>query len=452
MRPSIRQRLLVPATSLLVALSACLVVVSGTTSASVAATRVNPRNPLTWHRTSPAHYTPRFGAKFNNPYGRRAARGRLIHEVVSTIDSSPGYVRPRTASGARVPCPSNPRFFPSRIKISLYSIANRAFVDALIRAHRRCVSVQLLMNNHLDATTSRSWGALLKAVGNNRSKRSWTRRCVGGCRGHAVLHSKFYLFSHAGNARNVVMVGSSNMTTNAVRIQYNDLFTSTGSSTLLRQYTSIFNQMKRDRVVSNPLRVYKVGRYTSTFYPFPGATARTDRTMAALNSIRCSGARGAGVKGHSVLYINMHSWHGTRGRYLAKRVRTMYNRGCYVRILYSFMGHGTFAYLTHGAGPRMVVRRVLFPGPRGLVAAKYSHMKMFAASGHIGSDRSSWVTWTGSNNWADRSIHGDEVTLRISSYSVYRSYVAHWKAMRGRRSSPVWAIYPEPGGGGRAPD
>lgn len=451
MRPSIRQRLLVPATSLLVALSACLVVVSGT-SASVAATRVNPRNPLTWHRTSPAHYTPRFGAKFNNPYGRRAARGRLIHEVVSTIDSSPGYVRPRTASGARVPCPSNPRFFPSRIKISLYSIANRAFVDALIRAHRRCVSVQLLMNNHLDATTSRSWGALLKAVGNNRSKRSWTRRCVGGCRGHAVLHSKFYLFSHAGNARNVVMVGSSNMTTNAVRIQYNDLFTSTGSSTLLRQYTSIFNQMKRDRVVSNPLRVYKVGRYTSTFYPFPGATARTDRTMAALNSIRCSGARGAGVKGHSVLYINMHSWHGTRGRYLAKRVRTMYNRGCYVRILYSFMGHGTFAYLTHGAGPRMVVRRVLFPGPRGLVAAKYSHMKMFAASGHIGSDRSSWVTWTGSNNWADRSIHGDEVTLRISSYSVYRSYVAHWKAMRERRSSPVWAIYPEPGGGGRAPD
>lgn len=451
MRPSIRQRLLVPATSLLVALSACLVVVSGT-SASVAATRVNPRNPLTWHRTSPAHYTPRFGAKFNNPYGRRAARGRLIHEVVSTIDSSPGYVRPRTASRARVPCPSNPRFFPSRIKISLYSIANRAFVDALIRAHRRCVSVQLLMNNHLDATTSRSWGALLKAVGNNRSKRSWTRRCVGGCRGHAVLHSKFYLFSHAGNARNVVMVGSSNMTTNAVRIQYNDLFTSTGSSTLLRQYTSIFNQMKRDRVVSNPLRVYKVGRYTSTFYPFPGATARTDRTMAALNSIRCSGARGAGVKGHSVLYINMHSWHGTRGRYLAKRVRTMYNRGCYVRILYSFMGHGTFAYLTHGAGPRMVVRRVLFPGPRGLVAAKYSHMKMFAASGHIGSDRSSWVTWTGSNNWADRSIHGDEVTLRISSYSVYRSYVAHWKAMRERRSSPVWAIYPEPGGGGRAPD
>src|SRR4051794_38746231 len=213
MRPSIRRRLLVPATSLLVALGACLVVMSGT-SASVAATRVNPHNPLTWHRTSPDHYTPRYGAKFNKPYGNRVSRGRLIHHVVRTIDSSPASVRPRPASGARVPCPSHSRFFPSRIRISLYSIANRAFVDALIRAHRRCVSVQLLMNNHLDATTSRSWGALLKAIGNDRRKRSWTRRCVGGCRGHAVLHSKFYLFSHAGNARNVVMVGSSNMTTN----------------------------------------------------------------------------------------------------------------------------------------------------------------------------------------------------------------------------------------------
>jgi phosphatidylserine/phosphatidylglycerophosphate/cardiolipin synthase-like enzyme len=448
---SLGARLTVPAISLLVALSACLVVVAGT-SASTAASRVNPRNPLTWHRTSPGHYTPTFGARFNNPYGRETARRRLIAHVVRTIDSSPGYVRPRTASGALAPCPSSPRLFPSEIKISLYSIADRNFVNALIRAHRRCVSVQLLMNNHLDATTSPSWGALLRAIGNDRSKRSWTRRCVGGCRGHAVLHSKFYLFSRAGRARNVVMVGSSNMTSNAVRIQYNDLFTAVGSGTLLGQYKTIFNEMKRDRVVANPLRVKRVGRYTSTFYPYPGATARTDRTLAALNSIRCSGARGAGIHGRSVLYVNMHSWHGTRGRYLAQRVRTMYNRGCYVRILYSFMGHRTFNFLTRGAGPRMVVRRVLFPGPRGLVAAKYSHMKMFAASGHIGSDRSSWVTWTGSNNWADRSIHGDEVTLRIDSFSVYRSYVAHWKAMRERRSSAVWAIYPEPGGGGRAPD
>jgi phosphatidylserine/phosphatidylglycerophosphate/cardiolipin synthase-like enzyme len=438
-------------TSLVVAIGACLLVLSST-AVSTAATRVDPANPRTWTRTSPAHYTPTFGPKFNNPYGTRDARRRLITNVIRTIDSTPGYVRPRTASGALARCPSNPRLFPSQITISLYSIADRGFVDALIRADRRCVSVQLLMNNHLNETTSPSWGRLLHAIGNNPTKRSWTRRCVAGCRGHAVLHSKFYLFSRAGKARHTVMVGSSNMTSNAVKVQYNDLFTVNGNAALFRGYRSVFNEMKRDRVVVNPLRIQQAGPLTSTFYPFPAATARTDRTMAALNSIRCTGARGAGINGHSVLYINMHSWHGTRGLYLAHRVRRMYDRGCYVRILYSFMGHGTFALLTHNTGSRMIARRVLFPGPRGNVAAKYSHMKMFAVSGKVGSDPSAWVTWTGSNNWSDRSIKGDEVTIRIPSHSVYRAYVDHWKAMRARRSSAVWAIWPEPGGGGRAPD
>ena len=75
---------------------------------------------------------------------------------------------------------------------------------------------------------------------------------------------------------------------------------------------------------------------------------------------------------------------------------------------------------------------MLFPGPSGLVAAKYSHMKMFAASGNVGGDPSSWVTWTGSNNWADRSIKADEVTIRIPSKSVYNAYVDHWNFMRAR--------------------
>jgi hypothetical protein len=79
-------------------------------------------------------------------------------------------------------------------------------------------------------------------------------------------------------------------------------------------------------------------------------------------------------------------------------------------------------------------------------------MKMFAASGNVGADSAASVVWTGSNNWADRSIHCDEVTLRIASRSVYNAYVKHWNVMRARRSSSAWAIYPEPGGGGRAPD
>ena len=452
---------------LLVPAEPALAAVGGSSGVAAAAAPLTEAQFLQTLRYYPSHYSPPAGPRFNNPYGNQADRRRILSHVIKTIDSVPGY-RLRKPSGARiidpttgkpVACPENqPSLYPAQIKIALYSIADKSFTDAMIRAHRRCVSVKLLMNDHLDATTSPSWARLIKALGHRpgparyATARSYAYRCTHGCLGTAVLHTKMYLFSDVYGARNVVMTGSSNMTSNAVRVQWNDLYTIRNNPQVYGDYRSQFMRMVPDRSNGTP-RVRHEGTYTSTFYPYRAARASTDLTMQALRSIRCTGAAGGtGIGGHTVLYIAMHSWHGTRGKYLAERVREMYNRGCYVRILYSFMGHGTYSLLTHGTGSRMVARRVLFPGPSGLVAAKYSHMKMFAASGNVAGDPSASVVWTGSNNWADRSIHCDEVTLRIASRSVYDAYVNHWNFMRARRSSSTWAIYPEPGGGGRAPD
>jgi hypothetical protein len=304
--------------------------------------------------------------------------------------------------------------------------------------------------------TSHSWGHIIHTLG-KRSKRHWRRqrsfahRCTNGCLGTSVLHSKIYLFSRAGSARDTVITGSSNMTKNAIGIQWNDLFTVNDNRKMYRQYRHVFRRMVPDHWAPGPF-VYRAGIYTSTFYPFRRSTRRTDSTLKALRSISCTGARrGSGIKGHTVLYIAMHAWFSKRGRYLAHRVRRMYNHGCYVRILYSFMGHSVYHELRAGTGKRMVVRRVLFAGPSGLQASKYSHMKMFAASGHVGRHRKAWVVWTGSNNWVSKSLHADEVTLEIPSRWVFRRYVRHWKFMRHRRSSPFWATFHEPAGGGRAP-
>jgi phosphatidylserine/phosphatidylglycerophosphate/cardiolipin synthase-like enzyme len=421
--------------------------------------RVNPRKPRTWIRYAPRHHRPPTGPRFNDPYGSHDERRALVTQVIRAINSSPGYLVPRDRRTHRLKrCPTNPALYPSEIKIAVYSVADRGFADALVAAHRRCVSVQVLMNSHLTAVTSPSWGTVVRALGergtDDRHRRSFAHRCSNGCLGTAVLHSKFYLFDHAGRARHTVMVGSSNMARNATKIQWNDLYTVNGNRRLYSQYRGMFDAMVPDHPAakgSGP-RVYRAGPYTSTFYPYRGAGPRTDRTMRDLRSIRCSGAAdGSGIDGHSVLYVAMHSWYGVRGRYLADRVRQMYARGCYVRILYSFMSAGIYVHLTYGTGPRMVARRVLFPGPAGVVADKYSHMKMYAASGNIGGDTSSWVVWTGSNNWSDKGPHADEVTLRIPSRSVYDAYVDHWRLMRHRRSSPVWATFEEPVGGGRAP-
>ncbi len=404
---------------------------------------------------APGRFTPPPGARFNIPTGSFSQRRAIIRNVVRTIDAVPGY-----RVDSRGQCPTKPALFPAEIKIALYSIADRSFVDALIRADRRCVSVQLLMNNHLDARTSPSWGALRHQVGGDRHARSFTYRCQGSCRGTAILHSKFYLFSRAGSARNVVMVGSSNMTSNATHVQWNDLYTVEGapgsasaatSAGLYGQFRSVFEEMVPDRRLAHPLRQFRAGPYDTTFYPDPTATAADDPTMADLRSIRCNGATGgAGIDGHTLVLINIHAWHSARGAYIADQVRRLYARGCYVRILYSFMSHGVYKQLTANTGPRMMARRTIFPQRNGIVAALYSHMKSVAVSGVVGADTSAWVVWTGSNNFTNLGLHDDEVTIRIPFRSAFAAYRGHFDYIRIHKSAANWAIYEEPSGGGRA--
>ena len=354
-------------------------------------------------------------------------------------------------------CPTDPSQAPSEIKVAMYSIADQAFADAIIAANRRCVSVQVLMNSHLTSVTSNSWARIIDELGPRGSdwtkRRSFAHRCSNGCLGTSVLHSKFLLFSKAGSVRHTVMTGSSNMTRNAVRIQWNDLFTVNGHRTMYRQYRSMFERMVPDDTVGKGPYVFPAtGRYQTTFYPFRDANRNTDRIVQALRTARCRGAEdGTGIRGRTVVYIAMHAWFGDRGKALTRQVRGLYRRGCYIRILYSFISKRTHARLTAGTGRRMVMRRTLFPGVYGETAAKYSHMKMFAISGHIGDDHASREVWTGSNNWSDRSPRADEVTLRIRSDQVYQKYVAQWNLIAEQHSARQWALYPEPVGGGRAP-
>jgi hypothetical protein len=417
--------------------------------------KVRPRDPRTWPTWAPDHYTPTAGPEFNNPYAGRRKRRALLTHVIRTIDSAPGYRLLNPVTHRRMRCPTDPRLAPSTIKIAVYSVADLSFADALADAQRRCVSVKVMMNSHLTTLTSRSWGRIVAALGTRphdwNAARSFAMRCTNGCLGTSVMHVKFFLFSRAGHAHDIVMTGSTNMTSNAVDVQWNDLFTVDGNRRLYDQFRDHFRRMLPDRAGKGPW-TYRAGRYRTMFFPAAGMNESNDDVMRTLRNVSCKGARnGAGIRGRTVLYVAMHAWFGVRGQYIADEVRRLQRQGCYVRVLYSFMSRATFDKLGSDRLPRMVVRRVQFPGALGLVATKYSHMKMLAISGHLGHDRSAWVTWTGSNNWTDRGDRADEVTLRISSRAVYRAYVRHWKRIRDTRSTAVWAKFPEPVGGGRAP-
>jgi hypothetical protein len=192
------------------------------------------------------------------------------------------------------------------------------------------------------------------------------------------------------------------------------------------------------------------GRYTTTFSPQPKGV---DPWRRALHNIHCDGATGSsGMNGHTVLYINVHAWFGSRGNALADQVRRLYDHGCYVRVLYSFMGYKhVFKRLVSGASsPRMIVRRTIF-SRNGRTAYVYSHMKSLAVSGHVGHDTAARVVWTGSNNWTNFGMFFDEVIERITSLSAFRAYRAHWKFINRTKSSAEYANYSEPSGGGRVP-
>jgi hypothetical protein len=399
------------------------------------------------------HYVPRTGLHFNYPLGNTSSVRRNLTHVIRTIDSMPGYRQPYQTSA---PCRSSS---VSRIRISLYSLTDQPVAKALMAAAKRCVSVQVLMNNHLTSSTDPAWHRLQSGLGarvfSGRVPRpSFAHRCSFGCLGSGVLHTKMYLFDSfvpwPRRAWNkvvaTVMTGSTNMTFNAAKVQWNDLYTVSDNPRLYNIFGHQFDRMKRDNGFhrTNPVNA---GNYQVVFSP---ARVGLDPYLSDLRSIHCTGARGAGVHGRSIVYINMHAWFGSRGLAIARQVRGMYNQGCYVRVLYGFMSYGVYSILHRHTGGRMSVRRTVF-SHNGVTAYLYSHFKNIAVSGYVDRARNARVSWTGSNNFTNDGTHFDEVTLRINSASVYNAYVRQFVFMRDRMSSATYANFSEPSGGGRAP-
>lgn len=419
---------------------------------------VGPVATYHWHLYtvwSPFHRRPRGGASFNNPLGRPPAQRRNLTHVINTVRSMPGFKQPYDTGS---PCPKRIRSSPSVVRVSLYSMTDGKFAAAMKNAARRCVSVQLLMNNHLTVNNDGAYRRLQQQLKSHVRRVSFARRCTYGCRGRGVLHTKMFLFDSqlpsgtrgATNIYDAVMFGSSNMTQNASRVQWNDLYTVPRSAALFHDLSAYFNLMKRDDGFRRTRSPYaSVGPYRVTFWPVRPKSS--DPELASLRSIRCRNVGSAGVGGRSDVYINMHAWFGDRGRAFVRRVRALYSKGCRIHILYSFMTQGVFNSLKRGTGPRMSVRRTIYSRDGDRYADLYSHFKNIAVSGNVGGHPGSRMVWTGSNNFTPDGDHFDEMMVRISSGKTFRAYRAHFRYMSRRKSSAKYARFYEPIGGGRAP-
>lgn len=360
-------------------------------------------------------YDPPGGVLFNNPLGTTAERQAIFEHLLRSVKSSPKN---------------------SKIRMATWNFKSPRLTDALVEAHRRGVSVRITMSsgNANAENPNPNYDRLARVFARRANTKrasdmtSWIKLCRGACRGkHGIAHTKVYLFSKVGPARNVMMFGSANATDASARYQWNDMFTLKERPAMWKRWEQILTEMANDKVVRKPFQTFGPKRFTAVVYPFSGPTApKTDIMLSELRRIRCAGAVNAGVRGKTSIRIAQTAWTDERGMALAERVRSMWDRGCDIRVIYAMMGTKIYHYLRSpsGRGPVPMAHIVQDWNLDGIYD-RYLHTKVMTVSGVYRDNRSANFTWNGSSNWTSKSLRSDEELFRIEGPAVRRQY-ARW--------------------------
>ena len=376
---------------------------------------------ITWKPPAPPkQYDPAAGVRLNDPLGSKRRRNAIRRHVNRTIDSTP--------AGAR-------------IELLSWNVRDASFVNKLVAAHRRGVTVRVLTargnwkpenpNALMDrlAAAVRTSGQRWSNDARPREARSRIGKCSASCRGtKGIAHSKFFLFSHVGrsverpHATHVVMHGSANATVVAADRQWNDIHTMKGRSNVYAFFSRMFAESERK--TPSPYTTATFGRFQAGFLPWsPGAG---DPALAFLRDVSCRGATGpSGVGGRTHVRIGMTAVLDARGVAIAKRLKKMWNRGCNIRMVYAVMGNNVRKVLRSGGGRGPVpIRHIVEDWQDDGVYDRYMHTKYVAVSGVYAGNRAAEVSMNGSMNWTKKSLHSDETIGIVHGTGIRRKYAA----------------------------
>ncbi len=356
-------------------------------------------------------FTPRSGVIVTDP--RRTDRRKLLNHVVKSIAAT------------------KRRQF---IRIISWNVFSRVFVDRLIGAHRRGVSVRLLMAAG-KAEGNPYYARLRRELRDLRPKdrrlppkfRSWARVCEGSCRGtRGIAHSKLFIFSKVGRARRVVMSSSANATEVAVAYQWNDLYTQVGNRAIYSGFVKAFAEAAEDRPVRRGYKVFRGRDVIGYVYPWRGRDAKGDRVIKELQRIRCVGAQGGtGINGRTRIRIAQDAILNDRGVRISQLLRTKWENGCNIRIVYALLGHRSLGILRHTSRGPVPIQQIVSDWNDDGVYDRYMHSKVMAVSGWYARDRSTRIAWQGSENWSGLATISDEQGFRIRRSGAEGVY-ARW--------------------------
>ncbi len=371
------------------------------------------------------------GAYFNNPRGSWHNRLRIERQVVRAIKA--------TRKGAV-------------IRLALYSFDRVPVARTLIAARNRGVHVQILLNDHQD---TRAMKMLRARLGTNVRKHDFIYKCHSGCRTDGrkrLLHTKFYTFTKAGRSKYALFFGSANLTMNAARHQWNDLYLMDGDKELFQQYVDLFDDMKKDYESMQPAFPDFCGiptgavcddavddRTTVTFPRLLGPG--NDPIIKILDRIQCITINATGKRIRTKLAVNMHTIRGRRGNYLADAYRRKFAEGCRARFSFGLVGFHTKGHLTAKTPRgRMPLRSSAFDyhpdkevknpdGKLDLTLDYYSHQKYLVIQGNYAGNPNANLVFTGSSNWGALGAVNDEILVNVIGKKIARQYMTNFNFM-----------------------
>ncbi len=356
-------------------------------------------------------YVVKPGIVFNHPFRSTKKKTKIQRRIIKTVKNVPAG---------------------ETIRLMTWNFDSPKYANAFIKAHRRGVSVQIIMARGLAKSQGpgRSYPTLRNALkqGNaDRPKalRSWIRTCVSTCRGKGgAMHSKLMLVSRSGATTNIAMQGSGNFTGAAAVQQFNDWTTITENPAVYDGWMTMWKQAKKDKNVK-PLR------FTAPSTTTPGATIttmfaphrkKTDPALKVLNKVRCTGASNV-PGGRTKVRIANAVWGDQRGVKVAKKVRALHQAGCDVRIVFMMMPLKIRGILRGLPAKQMVY---ITGATANKFKDRYVHMKGLSVQGNVDGRADGNVVLSSSENWTQLGWHSDEQNVIFWDDQPMAAKYADW--------------------------
>lgn len=361
--------------------------------------------------TPPAAPPP--GLIFNDPTGPRAGQHAIVTQLNRGIDAAP--------KGAL-------------ITMTQYLYDQGSTTDALLRAHRRGVRVQVLVDSR---ARSAALTKLRKGLGTNKSRPGFVVTCRQSCMATAtsIMHAKFFLFSRTGSQLNTSMITSANPHTVNTEDSWNNLHTIANNKVLYTSLRRYFTDMLADRTNLNYYRTTSSGIYKLYLYPRTVRRSSDIVLLDVLNHVSCKKVtKGYGRQGRTQIRVAMLIWTAPRAN-IARRLWQLHDQGCLVEVITNKarVGPTAMSILLKKSkrNGQLKVYDAWVDGNRDGVGERYVHHKVVTINGRWFGKGNTKVVYTGSQNFTGPgTARNNEVLLRVKHGPTHDAYARHLDGLR----------------------